>query len=360
MRRQIVCLLCLLLLLLSTVASAKIVFSSRRDGLNGIYLMDDDGSNITLLTESKESKPCCPAWSPDGQQIVFQRLVRDTFEDKGIWTVIKGYVFCLMNADGTNIRQLTENDEGDLNGGRFSPDSTSIIFTKNIRVDDKLQFRICVLNIKTRKLQVISDEWGFQCDWSPDGKDIVFARGQAVGVHSTIWIMDADGHKPRPLVPAPGPNEFTIYRSRPRWSPDGKQIMFQQKEYKWVLIPNRGNVQVFRAFRYIICDRNGENIKQLQIPKNWEGYGMDWMDDGKSIVFGARVGIPLNEPLPRDFVYPPANIYKYHIHTREITRLTNHPGTDATLDWISDDVLSVTPNGKKKVTWGKLKQPTSE
>ncbi len=181
-------------------------------------------------------------------------------------------------------------------------------------------------------------------------------QGIGVDFHSTIYIMDADGHNPRPLIPVPEPGEFSIYRSRPRWSPDSQQIVFQQKEYKYVRRPDGGFTLVFRAFRYIICDRNGKNVKELRIPKDWQGYGIDWMDDGKSIVFGARTNMPLNDPLPRDFVRPPCNIYKYHLWTEKITRLTDHPGTDETLDWISDDVLLVSPKGKKKVMWGTVKQ----
>ena len=345
--QKVIGLLCLLLLLLSSGASAKIVFSSVRDGVYSINVMDDDGSNQTLITESEDLRPVLPQWSPDGKQILFQRSVRINAKT----------VLFLMNVDGTNVRQLSENDGSLINGGRFSPDGKSIVFGRSIRINDKWKVGIYVLNIKTGMMEQISDEWSIQCDWSPDGKHIVFARGQTIGSGSTIWIMGADGHNPRPLIPNPGPGEFATYRYRPRWSPDGKQILFLQKEYKHVPIPDEGNFLVFKAFRYIICDRNGENIKHLQIPKDWDGYGgVDWMDDGKSIVFGARVGIPLDKPLWRGFVYPPCNIYKYHIWTHEITQLTDQQGLDWTVDWISDDVLSVSPHGKKKVTWGALKQ----
>ena len=339
-----VVLLCLILLLLSTAAHAKIVFSSVRNGVRGIYVMDDDGSNQTLLWEHANALPSPRCWSPDGKQILF-------------WT--RHSPLNLMNADGTNIRQLIINGERDesIVSGSFSPDSKSIVFDRSFRKNNELKYGIYVLNIKTLKTKEISDFWGIQHDWSPDGRHIICAepRGGA-GFHNTIWIVGADGHNLRPLIPAAIGGEFTIVREFPRWSPDSQQVVFLETEYKTVRVPNVGESPFFKAFRYIICDRNGENIRQLRIPKDQEGLSVDWMDDGKSIVFSARAAIPLNKVLPRDFDFPLANIYKYHIKTKEITRLTNHPGKDGLLDWISDDVLSVTPHGKKKVTWGAIKE----
>ena len=336
-----VVLLCLILLLASTTAQAKIVFSSERNGVQGIYVMDDDSSNLTLLRAGDRWVPFPYCWSPDGKQILFQ-----------------SFGLSLMNADGTNVRKLIDDGGGNIGRGSFSPDGKSIVFNWSFRKNDKLQYNIYVLNIKTLKVEEIASQiMGSNCDWSPDGKHIIFSEWITTGVHSTIWITDADGHNPRPLIPKPPVGaEFTINRSRPRWSPDGQQIVFTEREYKTVRVPNVGESPFFKAFRYMICDRNGENIKQLRIPKEMEGISVDWMDDGESVVFSARAAIPLNRVLPRDFKFPPANIYKYHIRTREITRLTNHPGMDETIDWISDDVLSVTPQGKKKVMWGTLKK----
>ena len=63
---------CLVLLLFSTIASAKIVFSLRdvsiHEDVNGVYVMDDNGNNITLLTKNTFTTS---RWSPDGRQIVF-------------------------------------------------------------------------------------------------------------------------------------------------------------------------------------------------------------------------------------------------------------------------------------------------
>ena len=342
-----VTLLCLLgLLLLSTDAVAKVLFGSTRDGVEGIYVMDDDGSNLTLLTEDEELGSWGPSWAPDGKQIVFKRRAK--------WN--ERSVLFLMNANGTNIRQLTESDDSAIGKTSFSPDGKSIVFNRIVRIGNHDKGFITVLNIETGKMKEIADTNANFCDWSPDGKHIIFSKSLAVGGGgNTIWIMDAGGHNPRRLIP-PQDGAVVVHQWKARWSPDGQKIVFVQREYTWEKIEGLGTALIDKAHRYMICDKNGGNIKQLQIPKDWYPVSIDWMDDGKSVVFCAEPGTPLNEPIPRDFVFPPANIYKYHIETHVITQLTDDLGNDGTLDWISDDVLSVTPKGKKKVTWGALKQ----
>ena len=355
MNRYKVVFLCVLLLLLSSVAYAKIVFSSERDGVvgklgsgvKGIYVMDDDGSNLTLLIEeNKWLKPGSPRWSPDGKQILFEG--REHLH--------------LMNADGSRDHLLVRKPEGVsglIMGGSFSPDGKSIVFSRDFVENKKTRTTITVMDIATREMKIISDVDAVNCEWSPDGKHIVFDSPSGVGGNggTTIWIMRADGHNPHPLVPAlPGTN-----RLKPRWSPDGKQIAFLHREYTWKKIPNGPTTLVYHAHRYMICDRDGGNIEQLQIPKDYEAVSLDWMDDGKSIVFTAIAGAPIDKPiLDRAFVWPPSYVYKYHIWTGEITQLTNNPEWDQVIDWISDDVLPVSPQGKKKVTWGTIKQQGSE
>ena len=339
MKRHKGVMLCLLLLLLAStvVTHAKILFDSVRNGIDGIYVMDDDGSNQTLLTDT--FRPHLPSWSPDGRQIVFKR---------------PGGVLYLMNPDGTNMRRLTEYGRNIyINRASFSPDGKSLVFNRIVEDPGDWKDRTVVLNIETGEMKEIADFWGIHHDWSPDGKHIICAEPWTDGVNNTIWIMEADGHNLRPLVPAAAAGgEFTIRRDSPRWSPDSQQIVFLQVEWKRAA----GGEFFYKAFRYMTCNRNGANLRSLPIPKDMEGIYVDWMDAGKSIVFSAKADIPLNQPLPRDFEFPPPNIYKYHIRTRVMTRVTNHPGRDVTIDWISDDVLPVSPQDKKKVTWGTIKQ----
>ncbi len=341
MNLQKVSLFCLLMLLLyGTVADAKIVFSSRRDGMQGVYVMDDDGSNQTLLKKGEEGDrwhPLPDCWSPDGKQIAFS----DRFGEY------------LMDPDGTNIRKLPTLDKAYIGRMSFSPDSKSLVFNMRVEIDGKEKESVNVLNIETGEIKEIADVSAISCDWSPDGKSIVFSKPGVVGEDAggTLWVMGADGHNPRKLLRPPIEGAF----KSPRFSPDGKQIVYFHNEYVWEPRPGVALALIYKAHRYLICDRNGENIKQLRIPKDWHPLQINWMDDGKSVVFSAYVGIPLDEMVLPD-QYPPGNIYKYHIPTGEITRLTDHPGKDWALDWISDDVLSVSPKGKMQTQWGKLKK----
>ena len=342
MHTQKISLLCsLMLFIFGTFADARILFSSTRDGIKGIYVMDDDGSNQTLIRiEGDRVFPSPHRWSPDGQQIAFQ-------------SIHQGYGIYLMHPDGTNIRKLSTPKGHSIGRISFSPDSTALVFGMWIQIDNKIRSSISVMNIATGKIKELAEVDGVNCDWSPDGELIAFTEPGVVGEHNrgTLWVMDADGGIPHKLLTPPARGRF----KGPKWSPDGKQIVYLYDDYAWEDLGNGGLTLIYKAHRYLICDRNGKNVKQLRIPKNWRAISIDWMDDGESVVFSTYAGMPLDEPVQPDQI-PPINIYKHHIRTQTTTRLTNHPGEDQTVDWISDDVLPVFPKDKKKVTWGTLKQ----
>ena len=327
--------LCLFLLLFSTVANAKILFTSRRGGVKGIYIMNDNGSNVTLLNNTTD--PFWPAWSPDGKQIVFKR---------------RSVGFFLMNVDGSNIRQITDKRDS---YPCFSPDGKFIVFDRIVKIDVGDKAIGCVLNLRSGRINKIYDDDLVVPDWSPDGKHIVFAGTVVLGgAGGNISIMEADGNNPRALLLPVPVGDLKVHRLIPRWSPNGKQIVYKQYAYAWEERKPGVPTLIRKEFQYIICDRNGRKVKQLNIPKDWQIIDIDWMDDGKSVVFSARE-YELNEPAPRWGEAPPKNIYKYHIAASKITQLTE-TGDDNSVDWISDKVLSVNPAGKQPMRWGELKK----
>ena len=77
--------------------STKIAFSSRRQVVDmQTYVMNADGSQVSELTTGNSSN-YSPSWSPDGKRIVFT----------------SGKDICIMDADGSNVINLTNTPDID-------------------------------------------------------------------------------------------------------------------------------------------------------------------------------------------------------------------------------------------------------
>ena len=339
---------CLLFLLFSTVSNAKILFNAIHDwqnGSEGLYVMDDNGGHVAqLLYSENDLKHYEARWAPDGKLIGFT----------------SNGVFFLMNPDGTNIRQLTEpgDTRGYMHSFDFSPDGKSIVFQWRENINRKAVSSVRVLNVKTGKIKKIADLTVLDLSWSPNGKYILFVTPVGLGAEklgNSIYIMDSDGDNVRELIGPPFVGELNIARWDPKWSPDGKKIMYKQDEYTWEERKPGVLSLIRKAHRYIICDTKGKTLKRLNIPKQLRALGIDWMDNGKSIVFNAWK-VALNELPPAWGERPPAATYKYDIGTGKLRQLTQFQGDHFYVDWISDDVLPVSPKGKMQTQWGKLKK----
>lgn len=100
--------------------SQRIAFSKGE----GLYVVNVDGSGEQVLLQSTDVNPfgartsyVYPAWSPDGAQIAFASNRDSRFLD-----------IYLINADGSNLRQVTD-ASGDDFAPAWSPDGSQIIFT---------------------------------------------------------------------------------------------------------------------------------------------------------------------------------------------------------------------------------------
>ena len=342
---------CIVLILFSTVADAKILFSVRHDihkGDEGVYVMDDNGDNVTQLLRNDIDEKYEPRWSSNGKRIGVR-----------IYHSFHGGLY-LMNPDGSNIQKFIGRDElrGNIRQFDFSPDGNSIVFSMNEEINNKNKRSVRVINIRTRKIKKIADALNIaQLDWSPDGKYIIFSTPVQLGgerAGNSIYIMDADGDNIREVLAPPIGGELNIGRWAPKWSSNGKYFVYRQIDYTWEERKPEILSMITKAFRFFIADKDGNTVKRLNIPIDMSCIDIDWMDDDKSVVFTGRKAA-LNE-LPLGWgENPPHTIYKYHIETGEMRRLTDFEGDHFNIDWISDGVLSVSPEGKKPTQWGAIK-----
>ena len=160
-----------------------------------------------------------PKWSHDGRKIVF--VGADPHENiegkypgkREIW---------MMNANGSNRKQLTFNSEHANEYPILSPDNRTILFSSNETGKWKLYtINADGSNKKDLGLEPTSDVWNDPCraDWSPDGNYFVFPITKN-GVR-TLHIASADVSQIREL-----PEAIGIY---PHWSHDGKALVYYSK-----------------------------------------------------------------------------------------------------------------------------------
>lgn len=149
-----------------------------------IFVVSANGQDKIRLTPDGQNFE--PQWSPDGSKILFT-------SQRG--NLMHLYV---VNADGSNLQQLTQGEQNDYRG-KWSPDGSKIIYTS-----DKLAMtthnlngeEIFVVNADGSKPQQLTNN-GFQDTdpvWSPDGSQIAFASNRDGNFE--IYIAQADGSRP--------------------------------------------------------------------------------------------------------------------------------------------------------------------
>ena len=311
-------------------ASAKIVFCA--DG--AIFVMNDNGSRKRRLTQSTQATHRYPRWSPDGTKIAFTRYMDKTKRQSSSELFI-------MNADGTNLQRLTHNNFGDGHPS-WSPDGTRIVFDSR----RSGQFEVYVIELATLTVtQLTEGELGSGApDWSPDGTQIVyekFIRNAGIGfAHKNIYIMSTTGENQRPLFLDPKADaEVAIMRFFPRWSADGKRIVFSEVQWLEDGAVEKLTIQRIGGRTQVITDVND------RLGNNWLGTSACWMDNDRAILFSLMLNDKPN---------PNYNLYRYGIETRGLRRLTSTASDEEWPDW-TEGALSVSPHGKLTTQWAKIK-----
>ena len=199
---------------------------TNKDVDSSIVTMDADGGNKHMVFKSstpcdgKQPGPCgamngvgfAPSWSPDGQWIAF---------GFGGYLQIRGVAIAkimVVRRDGTDLQDLTS---GTPNAGfpSWSADGKEIVF----RTWGKDEMGLRIIDVKTRKIRVLTTGLDNLPDWSPDGSRIMFTRKE--DNNFDIYTIKPDGTDLQRLTDFPATDAHAV------WSWDGKHIMWDSGEY---------------------------------------------------------------------------------------------------------------------------------
>jgi len=189
----------------------KLTFAAETVSGRNIVVMDADGSNLVQLTNDDFSIfNDTPVFTPDGSSVMF---TSDRAGNRQLWTI---------PATGGTPTQLTAYDD-DLQPeqARFSPDGTHIVF-RAIEGSGSNLFLANADGTGLRRLTSSGHEDQYP-SFSPDGTQIAFGRG--VGSGSNIWVMAADGTGARQIE-----TTHCQWNSSPAWSPDASHLAYASND----------------------------------------------------------------------------------------------------------------------------------
>jgi len=132
---------------------------------------------------------------------------------------IKGDEICVINADGSGLRQLTDTPLASFSSS-LSRDGQTVVFATTSQ--DGKKSEIYELDVNSQDIKQLTDlQKNLSTpEISPDDKYIVFTY-RSGNNNTQVWIMDGDGSNPQKFYSSSGRDAHD-----PTWSPDGKQILF--------------------------------------------------------------------------------------------------------------------------------------
>jgi Tol biopolymer transport system component len=210
--------------------------ANRKEWRSRIYVVEADGGSRRLLLASGLRKYADgnfhtalfnPVFSPDGAQIAY-------FDGMGDW----GNTLRVMNADGSGVRVLSDQEFGHVYHLAWSPDGSRLAFS------EKYGGAVWIVGVDGAGLTEVPntipyptgnlDELeGAAPRWSPTGSRLAF---QSAG---GIWVINGDGSGLRQVAPD-GTN--------PVWSPDGSRIAYE---------PTPGSLETVRW--------NGSDVQRIGV-----------------------------------------------------------------------------------------------
>jgi imidazolonepropionase-like amidohydrolase/Tol biopolymer transport system component len=212
----------------------RIAFTSDRDGINNVWTMAVNGTDLRQVSKEREREVSNPAWTPDGQYLVNRKHFRNTR------SLGAGEMWLYHSAGGNGLK-LTDRRNWEQNATEpiVSPDGRYVYFTEDVSPGGGFQYNrdahgqvyvIQRFDRETGRRITLTGGSGsaLRPQLSPDGRTIAFVR--RVGLKSVLWLRDMESGRERMLWDGLDHDQqeaWAIYGTYPGydWTPDGKTIV---------------------------------------------------------------------------------------------------------------------------------------
>ena len=191
----------------------QVVFISDRDSVFNVYktAISDTLTGDTIpdaLTDATDKIDvfCYPSFSPDGSKIVYTSKKNGNDE---IW---------VMDSDGLNKTQLTHNGASINSRPRFSPSADRISFFSNMWVNGNDSLQIYTIDPNGTNIDTVTMSGNnYDPSWSPDGTEIVYAKrgGTPSRPRSYIYVIGRNGTNERELISGDNKAYYPAWRPLP-------------------------------------------------------------------------------------------------------------------------------------------------
>ena len=218
---------------------SRIAYVEAEGAKFAIYLVGLNSNTSKLRITAGDGKTFhdehAVAWSPDGKQLAFlsDREKKDQLQ------------LFVASIDGAPAKQLTHL-KGLLTEPRWSSDGKriAILFTENLPraagpLDPVLpqtgvlesqiyEQRLAIIDASSGAVRQVSpaDMYIYEYDWSPDGRTFAVMAAKGEGDNNwwiaQLYTVSADTGKMTAIYKPPVQQQLAV----PRWSPDGKSIVF--------------------------------------------------------------------------------------------------------------------------------------
>ena len=231
----------------------QIVYEHGSEEFARVEIMNADGSNVRVLAgtgfDDGVTYAGNPAFTPDGQHIVFNKFVEAT-EDEGIW---------IMNLDGSDQHEI-----GDLRyiDPNVSPDGDTLLMLGWNSDDGREQalFTASMAGGDVRQITSYALDAAGKSDWSPDGSHVITSDNANIPERSAnVVTMSADGIDPFYVTEYMDP-EVRAYVGG--YSPDGKWIVFRLEDHG--------------QFALCLVRPDGTGLRTILPLSDFRPRGIDW------------------------------------------------------------------------------------